>query len=240
MKILISVSDKEKAKADQSPYYKALQAAGVKSEEIEMVSPSEHSVPNLRDYDGIIFSGGKDINPRHYEEALKYPGVVEVDEQRDAFEFELFERAHRRRVPILGICRGVQMINVKFGGTLYQDLRQEFSPDAAARPDHNQSAPRPEATHSVTLTDPDSGLAETFQGSCLVNSLHRQAVKRLGRGLRVTARSEDGLVEAVESADAYPFLVAVQWHPEEMVDRPEARKLFENFVAKCRELAEHR
>ena len=240
MKIVISVSDKEEAKGDQSPYYKALLGVGVKPEEIEMVSPSEQSIPNMRDYDGVIFSGGKDINPKHYEEALKYPGIVEVDEKRDALEFELFDRAHRCRVPILGICRGAQMINVKFGGTLYQDLKQDFSPDAAARPEHNQSAARPEATHSVTLTDPDSGLAETFKGSCLVNSLHRQAVKRLGRGLRVTARSGDGLVEAVESADAYPFLLAVQWHPEELVDRPEARKLFENFVAQCREFAKHR
>jgi len=240
MKIVVSVSDKEKAKDDQSPYYKALLAVGVRPEDIEMVSPSQLSVPNMRDYDGVLFTGGKDINPKHYQETLKYPGLVEVDEKRDAFEFELFDRAHRCRVPILGICRGVQMINVKFGGTLYQDLKQEFSPEPPARPDHNQSAPRPEATHAVTLTDPDSALAETFKGSCLVNSLHRQAVKRLGRGLRVTAHSEDGLVEAVESADAYPFLVAVQWHPEEMVDRPEARKLFEKFVAKCRELAKQR
>lgn len=240
MKIVISVSDKEKTKGDQSPYYKALLAVGVKSDEIELVSPSQHSIPNMRDYDGVVFTGGKDINPKHYQEALKYPGLVEVDEQRDAFEFELFERAHRCRVAILGICRGVQMINVKFGGTLYQDLKQEFSAEPPVRPEHNQSAARPEATHAVTLTDPDSALAETFKGSCLVNSLHRQAVKRLGRGLRVTAHSEDGLVEAVESADAYPFLVGVQWHPEEMVDRPEARKLFETFVAKCRELAKHR
>ena len=240
MKIVVSVSDKEKAKDDQSPYYKALLAVGVRPEDIEMVSPSQLSVPNMRDYDGVLFTGGKDINPKHYQETLKYPGLVEVDEQRDALEFELFDCAHRCRVPILGICRGVQMINVKFGGTLYQDLKQEFSPEPPVRPEHNQSAPRPEATHTVTLTDPDSGLAATFKGSCLVNSLHRQAVKRLGRGLRVTARSEDGLVEAVESADAYPFLVAVQWHPEEMVDRPEARKLFQNFVVKCREFAKHR
>ncbi|MGB7591473.1 MAG: gamma-glutamyl-gamma-aminobutyrate hydrolase family protein, partial [Terriglobia bacterium] len=87
---------------------------------------------------------------------------------------------------------------------------------------------------------PESRLAETFKGSCRVNSLHRQAIKRLGRGLKVTAHSEDGLVEAVESADAYPFLIAVQWHPEEMVDRPEPRMLFEKFVAKCRELAARR
>ena len=73
-----------------------------------------------------------------------------------------------------------------------------------------------------------------------MNSLHHQAIKRLGRGLKVTAHSEDGLVEAVESADAYPFLIAVQWHPEEMVDRPEQRKLFGKFVAKCRELAAQR
>jgi putative glutamine amidotransferase len=240
MKIVVSVSDKEKAKADHSPYYKALLAVGVKPEEIEMASPSEPSVPNMREYDGAIFTGGKDINPKHYQEALKYPGLVEVDEKRDAFEFELFDRAHRCRVPILGICRGVQMINVKFGGTLYQDLRQEFSPENSAKLEHNQSAPRPGATHAVTLTDPDCALAETFKGSCLVNSLHRQAVKRLGRGLRVTAHSEDGLVEAVESVDSYPFLVAVQWHPEEMVDRPQAHKLFESFVAKCREFAGHR
>jgi len=128
------------------------------------------------------------------------------------------------------------MINVKFGGTLYQDLNSE----ACVEREHMQSAPRPQPTHTVTLTDPESQLAETFQGSCLVNSLHRQAIKRLGRGLKVTAHSEDGLVEAVESADAYPFLVAVQWHPEEMLERPESRKLFENFVAKCRKVATQR
>jgi len=236
MKIAISVSDKEKAKGVQSPYYKALLALGVKPEELELVSPSHPSIPDIRDYDGVLFAGGNDINPKYYQEAVKYPGLVQIDEKRDAFEFELFDRAHRGGLPILGICRGLQMINVKFGGTLYQDLNSE----APVEREHMQSAPRPEPTHTVTLTDPESRLGETFKGSCLVNSLHRQAIKRLGRGLKVTAHSEDGLVEAVESADAYPFLVAVQWHPEEMVDRPEPRKLFENFVAKCHELAEQR
>ena len=236
MKIAISVSDKEKAKGVQSPYYKALQAVWVKPEELEMVSPSHPPAPNIQDYDGVLFAGGKDINPKYYQEAVKYPDLVQIDEKRDAFEFELFDRAHRRGLPILGICRGLQMINVKFGGTLYQDLNSE----ARVEREHMQSAPRPEPTHTVTLTDPESRLGETFKGSCLVNSLHRQAIKRLGRGLKVTAHSEDGLVEAVESADAYPFLVAVQWHPEEMVDRPQPRKLFENFVAKCRELAAQR
>ena len=236
MKIAISVSDKEKAKGSESPYYKALLAVGVKPEEVEVVAPSHPSIPNIKGYDGVLFTGGKDINPKYYEEAVKYPGLVQIDAKRDAFEFGLFDRAHRHRLPILGICRGIQMINVKFGGTLYQDLNSE----APVEREHMQSAPRPEPTHVVTLTDPESRLAGTFKGSCRVNSLHRQAIKRLGRGLKVTAHSEDGLVEAVESADAYPFLIAVQWHPEEMVDRPEPRKLFEKFVAKCRELAAQR
>jgi putative glutamine amidotransferase len=236
MKIAISVSDKEKAKGAQSPYYKALLAVWVKPDELEMVSPSDPSIPNIKNYEGVLFTGGMDINPKYYEEAVKYPGLAQIDEKRDAFEFELFDRAHRHGLPILGICRGIQMINVKFGGTLYQDLNSE----ARVEPEHMQSAPRPEPTHVVTLTDPESRLAETFKGSCLVNSLHHQAIKRLGRGLKVTARSEDGLVEAVESADAYPFLIAVQWHPEEMVAQPEPRKLFEKFVAKCRELAAQR
>jgi putative glutamine amidotransferase len=236
MKIVISVSDKEKAKGAESPYYKALLAVWVKPEELEVVSPSHPSIPNIKDYDGVLFAGGKDINPKYYQEAVKYPGLVQIDEKRDAFEFELFDRAHRHGLPILGICRGLQLINVKFGGTLYQDLNSE----ARVEHEHMQSAPRPEPTHTVTLTDPESRLGETFKGSCLVNSLHRQAIKRLGRGLKVTAHSDDGLVEAVESADAYPFLMAVQWHPEEMADRPEPRKLFEKFVAQCRELAAQR
>jgi putative glutamine amidotransferase len=240
MKIAISVSDKEKARGSESPYYKALLAVGVKPDEVEVVSPSDPSITNIKDYDGVLFSGGKDINPKYYEEAVKYPGLVQIDAERDTFEFELFDRAHRHRLPILGVCRGIQMINVKFGGTLYQDLHQDLHSDAPVEREHMQSAPRPEPTHAVILTDPESRLAETFKGSCRVNSLHRQAIKRLGRGLKVTARSEDGLAEAVESADAYPFLMAVQWHPEEMVDRPEPRKLFEKFVAKCRELAAQR
>ena len=93
MKIAISVSDKEKAKGAESPYYKALLAVWVKPEELEMVSPSRPSIPNIKGYDGVLFAGGKDINPKYYQEAVKYPGLVQIDAKRDAFEFELFDRA---------------------------------------------------------------------------------------------------------------------------------------------------
>ena len=92
----------------------------------------------------------------------------------------------------------------------------------------------------MLVTDSESSLGTIVQGTCRVNSLHHQAVKRLGRGLKVTARSEDGFVEAIESAEEYPFLMAVQWHPEEMVrDAAEQREIFVRFVAKCRERAIH-
>jgi putative glutamine amidotransferase len=234
MLIAISVSEKEKAKGADSPYVRALVAAGGKPEELKLVSAGEARI-RAEDFDGILFAGGEDVDPSFYGESKKYESVSE-NVARDKFEFALLERALDRRLPILGICRGIQMINVKFGGTLYQDL----SAEAAIERDHKQSVPRPEPTHGITVTDPESELAKVFAGNCRVNSLHHQAVKRLGHGLRVTAHSEDGLVEAVESAADYPFLVAVQWHPEEMVEQPEQRKIFEQFVAKCAEGAARR
>ena len=233
MKIALSVSEKEEAKGKDSAYFQALVASGAKPEEVEIVSAADARRVRARDFDGILFSGGEDVDPALYDEKIKHESV-HIDRARDTFEFALLDAAMDRRLPILGICRGIQMINVKFGGTLIQDIPSDMELD------HRQQGNRADLTHTVTVTEPESALAGVVAGSCRVNSLHHQAIKRVGRGLKVTAHSEDGLVEAVEAADDYPFLMAVQWHPEELVDHPEQRQIFEQFIAKCREAAARR
>ena len=233
MKIALSISEKEKVKGQASPYFRALVAAGARPEEIEMIMPPGNGLPSSGNFDGILLAGGEDVDPELYGERKKYDNV-KTNRARDDFEMALLDRMLRDRLPILGICRGIQTINTQFGGTLYQDLES----DTALERDHKQQGSRSTTSHSITVTDPDSILQGFVTGGCPVNSLHHQAIKRLGRGLKVTAHSEDGLVEAVELAEDYPFFLAVQWHPEEMFsEHPEQLKIFQEFVARCRERA---
>lgn len=239
MRIAVSVSEKEKEKGPESPYFRALVAVGAQASEVDLVSAADLKRVRAGDYDGILFAGGEDVDPALYGEKRQHQNVHD-HRPRDEFEFALLDGALTYRTPILGICRGAQMINVKFGGTLYQDMNQDAQPQI----EHRQTdlgKSRQEATHSVLVTDSDSSLGTIVHGACRVNSLHHQAIKRLGRGLKVTARSDDGFVEAVEAADEYPFLMAVQWHPEEMVnDSAEQREIFVQFLARCRARAAQR
>ena len=176
--------------------------------------------------DGLLLSGGGDINPRLYGEAhQKKLGPLEP--RRDDIEMYLIEKAIEKQVPILGICRGYQLLNVYFGGTLIQNLESEYD----TKVEHVAVCGRKSSiTHTVTF-DEGSIYQKIFGENMLeVNSLHHQAVKVLGSGLIESGKSEDGLIEAIEHV-CYSKLIGVQWHPEMMIDdHPIQLKLFKYFI----------
>lgn len=186
----------------------------------------------LERLDGLLLSGGEDIEPTHYGEPPE-AWLGGVDHVRDGSELGLVRLALNRGLPILGICRGHQVLNVTLGGALYQDLASQI-------PNVLEHALVPgraiEALAHRVMIEPDARLAEILGGTDFeVNSAHHQAVKTPGKGLRIVAHAPDGVVEATELVD-YPFCVSVQWHPEAMVSHgSEMGPLFEAFVAAAAE-----
>lgn len=179
----------------------------------------------LNSIDGLLLSGGSDIDPNLFDQEPKFE-LKQIDPVRDQLELELAEAAIEKEFPVLAICRGIQIINVAAGGSLYQDISQQK--DQALS--HEQDAPRWHPTHVVKVYK-DNILRNTIgQDKIKVNSLHHMNVKDIGKGFKVAARSNDGLVEAIENERA-PFQLGVQWHPEAMVDNDESsRLLFSRFV----------
>jgi putative glutamine amidotransferase len=177
----------------------------------------------LNRIDGLCLSGGPDIYPSAYD-AEPDPNLGPTEPELDRFEIALARRACARGMPVLGICRGAQVLNVALGGTLHQHL-----PDLTTEVDHRQTQGGATVTHTVAL-DGDSRLAALLgQTSLEVNSFHHQATAELGRGLRIVGRSPDGTVEALERPGD-GFLFGVQWHAEWLTDRPEQLRLFELLV----------
>lgn len=186
---------------------------------------------------GVLLTGGDDIQPELY--ASRVPRrlrqtVREVSPERDLFELLLVKETLRQRKPLLGICRGQQFVNVALGGDLIVDIASEVP--GALR--HNRQDRKAEPVHEVTLTS-DSFLATvTGKATIGVNSTHHQAVQRVAPPLRVTARSGDGIIEALElkpeAISLSPFLVTVQFHPERLYDRyDEFLELFRGFIRAC-------
>ena len=180
--------------------------------------------------DGLLFTGGQDIDPALYGEAPS-PRCGPVCPARDALEKLLFHRAYEDDLPALGICRGIQLFNVMLGGTLYQDLPTQ-RPGGVS---HAMKAPYDRPCHTVTV-DQSSSLGLLLGKPLLgVNSYHHQAVRTLAPGLSAMAWSADGLVEAVRSPDRR-FLWAVQWHPEfSHATDPDSAQIFRAFVDRCRQ-----
>jgi len=181
---------------------------------------------------GLMLTGGEDVAPALYGEE-KHPATVEVAPERDAFEIALVKEAHRIGLPIFAICRGIQVLNVAFGGTLVQDIptqRETAGPHAFTIPPHKPF----DYAHDVWVDDGSllaKLMSERLNGSdsCAVNSRHHQAVKDVAAGFKVVATAPDGIIEAIEDPSAR-FCLGVQWHPENFFRTGEFRPLFEGFL----------
>jgi putative glutamine amidotransferase len=199
-------------------YVNAIEEAGG----VPLLVPPQSSIDELFEVlDGILFTGGGDLEPTLYDSEDR--GSQEIDSERDELELSLARRAADAGLPIFGICRGQQVINVALDGGLLQDVGE-----------HRQDAPRQAATHQVEV-EAGSHLAGVIGELVEVNTFHHQVVDpaRIGRGLKVSAFSADGqrFIEGLESEDGK--ILTVQWHPEEMTDRDWARRLFRRLVEKA-------
>lgn len=187
-----------------------------------LLPPGDPELEVLTGLDGLLLSGGEDVDPRYYGEAA-IPELGTVDARRDTQELPLAKAAAERNLPILAICRGIQLLNVALGGTLHQDLPVQHP---GALP-HVQELPVDQSTHRVQLA-PDSLLARLAEATSLeVNTFHHQAVKAIAPGLKATAWADDGVIEAVEGSQGWA--VGVQWHPELQPGRFTAA-LFSAFI----------
>jgi len=178
---------------------------------------------------GLVFAGGEDVDPGHFG-AERHPNLGTVVPLRDEVELALARRARSDRKPMLGICRGIQLLNVALGGTLYQDIPAELP----AALDHYASRNLPDRAHTAhpVALAPDSWLAERLGADTIdVNTFHHQSLREIAPGLRVTGRAPDGVIEAVESTGE-SFVLGVQCHPEELWDSADPRwaRMFAGFV----------
>lgn len=195
--------------------------------EIHLLSYGRDNLAELEKCSGLVLSGGGDIDPLLYGRPDVLPMVSEVDQKRDAFELQVIETALRRSIPVLGICRGTQLFNVFHGGTLVPDI------EAAGHPSHRGD--KSDRRHGVEIVPGSSLQSACGVASGEVNSSHHQAIERVGHGLRVAARSMDGIIEAVEWEDAHSQVPVqlVQWHPERMEDmeNPLTKNLIRHFTS---------
>jgi putative glutamine amidotransferase len=207
-------------------YVRAIEEAGGRP---LLVPPSEEGIEETLDsLDGIVFSGGSDLDPAHYGEEA-HPETFGIHEERDRAELELMKAALDRDMPVLGICRGIQVLNVARGGNLIQHL-----PEIVGHEGHKHDPPGAFIDHDVEI-DPDTTLAQILGDRHPVKSHHHQGLDAVGEGLRVSAHAEDGSIEGVEDPE-HRFAVGVLWHPEAGEDK----KLFEALVEQALEYKQAR
>lgn len=212
-------------------YIKSVEQMGGAPVVIPIMGNYENAFGIVSKLDGIIFSGGNDVNPKYYDERAEFE-YTDLIESLDELEINLYRKVWREtRMPILGICRGLQLMNTVHGGKLYQEMRMGEYPKHTY---YKEPIPKNAMIHEVSLKE--NSLLRTIVGEPVIhtNSFHHQSIRVLGEGLTVNAVSEDGIVEGIEG-ETGRFLMAVQWHPEmlapedSLCDGP-SRRIFQHFI----------
>jgi len=208
-------------------YVKLIRASGGQPVILPLVETLEEARETVGRLDGLLLSGGGDIDPSRYGQNVRRTDQLGAP-ARNASDLLLARAAQERGTPTLGVCLGVQVMNVEFGGTLLQHLPEDV-PGSLKHEEETEESPE----HAVTV-EPETLLSRILgAASAVVNSFHHQSVGKVAPGFRVAAKSPDGIIEAIERPDL-PFYVGVQWHPERMLDSPVTRKLTGAFVDAAR------
>ena len=226
---ILAEIDGEKTVKIQDTYVKAVERQGGIPIVIPYAAADETLTQFINICDGFIFTGGADIDPRHYGEAKKET-CGEIQPNRDDLELRLFNALIGTEKPILAICRGIQLVNVALGGTLYQDLPTEKPSEIF----HQQKEAKFETSHEVNIRKTTPLYELIGKERMIANSFHHQAIKDLGKDLEIMAVSDDNIIEAVFlNNDRY--LRAYQWHPERIWDKDDCNRLiFEDFLGACK------
>ncbi len=208
-------------------YEEWLRAAGAECEILDLYADQEHALEKLRECSGLILTGGPDVQPDKYGKADRLEDCF-IDAERDTLEFAVIEQAQEMKIPILGICRGAQILNVALGGTLIVDIPSDFYSDIEHRSTKEGDSHHPLNVAGGSLI---KKICRVTDGE--INSAHHQAVEHLAENLRMSAQSPDGIIEAFEWNDpaGKPFLLGVQWHPERMdYDNPLSLPIARHFL----------
>lgn len=228
--VLVAVGS---ATGDKAPnYVRALEIAGVPRERIRVLEPEEGVASDTyramgADALGLVLAGGDDVEPERYGEQRIPEADVSTSPQRDEMELALLAGAREAETPTWGVCRGIQVINVFFGGTLWQDLALQLPTQVL----HQLSNPHDALIHALRVDDPTVTLGSLLaRENPLVNSRHHQAVKELGAGLVAVAHAPDGVTEALYLDSPSWWVRGVQWHPENLVEMAQQRALWIAFA----------
>lgn len=182
----------------------------------------------LENVSGVIMTGGVDIHPFYFNQE-PHPKIGTISKERDEFDFTVLDYAFKMKKPILGICRGIQLINVYFGGDLIQDIESQTKSNIL----HSQTAPTDVATHKIKI-EKTSILYDLLGEESEVNSFHHQAIGKIAKDFNIVAKANDDIIEAIEYKDKNHFILALQWHPELMSENDiKMQNIFNKFVFIC-------